>query len=209
VKNCLAQKPGFSRLAQDIHGMTNHSDIKTSLSQVYPYSEEQIELFRNRLTTRMLKRKELLLRPHFITESMSFIEEGSLRLYTRTPQSEISFHFFTEGQWAADIESLLLQRPSLNYLEAMEPTTVLSISLRDLHALMDLDPAFRLLNALIANMTISTTHIVSINTNSPDERYKALLEKHPDWINRFPQHLLASFLGMTRETLSRVRARMS
>lgn len=189
--------------------MATHSAIRQSLLQCYPFAEEQLQLFMDRLSTRNLKRKEFLLRPQFIAESMSFVVEGSLRFYTVTPESEISFHFFTEGHWAADIESLLLQRPSSHYLEAVEPATVLSIQLRELHALMDLDPAFRMLNALIANMTISTAHLVSMHTKSPDERYRELMEKHPDWINRFPQHQIASYLGMTRETLSRVRSRMS
>jgi CRP/FNR family transcriptional regulator, anaerobic regulatory protein len=121
----------------------------------------------------------------------------------------LTSHFFTEGCWAADLESLLMQNPSKNYIAAVENSEIALIDFSDIHALMDVDPCFRMLNALIANMTISTAHIVTINTKSPDERYRELLLKHPDWINRFPQMQIASYLGMTRETLSRVRARIT
>jgi len=101
----------------------------------------------------------------------------------------------------------LTQQPSKNYIEAFEDSDIASITLNDIHELMDNYPCFRMLNALLANLTISATHLATITTKNPDERYQELLLKHPDWINRFPQMQIASYLGMTAETLSRVRAR--
>jgi len=90
----------------------------------------------------------------------------------------------------------------------MENSKFATISLKDIHKLMGIHPCFSMLNALIANLTISTNHIVTLKTKSPDKRYKELLSKNPDWINRFPQMQIASYLGITPETLSRVRARI-
>lgn len=189
--------------------MTSFLEIKESLVKVYPFSERQLDLFTEKMTHRSIKKKGLLLRRNEVCKELFFINSGSLRLYTATERGELTIHFFSENCWVADLESLLMQSPSGNQIEALEDTDMASISLRDIHALMDVHPCFRMLHALLANLTIPTSHLVSMNTKSPDERYKELLLNHPDWINRFPQMKIASYLGITPETLSRVRARIA
>jgi CRP/FNR family transcriptional regulator, anaerobic regulatory protein len=195
--------------ADSINEMTDFSRIKISLLHLYSFSEEQLNQFADRLIFKNLKKRDFLLRPHQISNCLSFINSGSLRLYTNTERGELTINFFTENQWVADIESLLMQQPSKNYIEAFENSDIASIGLIDIHELMDIYPCFRMLNAIIANLVIPTTHLATISTRNPDERYKQLLSKHPDWINRFPQMQIASYLGMTPETLSRVRSRVA
>jgi len=188
--------------------MTDLSKIKNSLLKIYPFTEEQLNQFTNKLTFRKLNKKDFLLKPYQISNGITFINRGSLRLYTETEHRELTINFFTENIWVADLESLLRQQPSANYIEAFEDTDIATIMLKDIHLLMDIYPCFHMLNLLLANLTISTAHIASIKTKNPDERYKELLMTHPDWLNRFPQNQIASYLGMTPETLSRVRARL-
>ncbi len=189
--------------------MPNFSEIKKSLLSIYPFTEVQLKLFTNQLTEIELKKKEYLLEHNQISTTISFINTGSLRVYSKTKQGEFTKHFFTENNWVADLESLLTQQPSKNYIEAFENSSIVSITLNDIHSLMDVHPCFKMLNALLANLTISTAQLAMITTKSPDERYNELLLKHPDWINRFPQLQIASYLGITPETLSRVRARLN
>jgi len=187
--------------------MTEFSAIKKSLLKLYRFSEEQLSQFGNKLTFERLKKRDFLLKPNQISNCITFINRGSLRFYTETEHGKLTINFFTETHWVADVESLLTQQPSKNYIEAFEDSDIASITLNDIHELMDNYPCFRMLNALLANLTISATHLATITTKNPDERYQELLLKHPDWINRFPQMQIASYLGMTAETLSRVRAR--
>jgi CRP-like cAMP-binding protein len=195
--------------ANSIIESTEFSGIKNSLLKLSPFSKEELSQFADRLTFKKLKKKEYLLRPDQISNALTFINSGSLRFFTDTERGELTITFFTENQWAADIESFLRQQPSGNYIEAMENANIASITLNDIHELMDLYPCFRMLNALLANWVIPTTHLATISTKNPDERYRELLLKHPDWVNRFPQMQIASYLGMTPETLSRVRARVA
>ena len=188
--------------------MTDLSKIKTALLKIHPFTEEQLNKFTGKLTFMKLNKKDFLLKPGQISDGITFINKGSLRLYTKTGDSELTINFFTENSWVADLESLLTQQPSANYIEAFDDTRIATIMLKDIHFLMDTHPCFRMLNVLIANLTISTAHLTSIKTKSPDERYNELFIMHPDWLNRFPQNQIASYLGITPETLSRVRARV-
>lgn len=188
--------------------MSEILEIKKSLLKLYPFSEEALEEFVAKLKHKTLKSKALLVQEKEISNSLAFLISGSLRLFTKTENGELTITFFTENYWVTDIESLLQQLPSKNYIEAFEPSEIALITLRDIHELMDRYPNFRMLNGLLANSNISSSHLMTLQTKNPYERYTALLEEHPDWINRFPQKHIASYLGMTPETLSRVRAKI-
>jgi CRP-like cAMP-binding protein len=187
--------------------MTPLSEIKKSLSQIHPFSEEQLGLFTDKMIFTSLKKKDLLLKENQVSDRITFILSGSFRFFKKVNHKELTIKFFVENNWIADLESLLTQQPSKNYIEAIEDSQIASITLRDIHILMDIHPCFRMLNALLSDLTISPSHIATISSKSPDERYQELLLEHPQWINRFPQMLIASYLGMTPETLSRVRVR--
>ncbi len=182
--------------------------LQNALSQIYPFPAAQLARFTDKLSFRSLPKKALFLAPGQVADGIAFVNKGSLRLFTPTDQGEMTLHFFTENQWVADLESLLQQQPAANALEATEDTDIASITLHDIHALMDEHPNFRMLNALLANLTRATSAWVSFKTQNPYERYQELLNTHPHWLNRFPQKQIASYLGMTPETLSRVRARL-
>ncbi len=187
----------------------NTSAIEHSLLTLYPFSPQQIEQFINKLKYRSLRKKELLLQKGEVSSNLFFIINGAIRFYTRSGEIELTQNFYTENLWVTDLESFASQQPSANFIEALEETTVASVSLQDIHSLMDLHADFRMLNALTANLSVATAQLTSLKTFNPDDRYKELLLKNPDWINRFPQHQIASYLGMTPETLSRVRSRMN
>lgn len=188
--------------------MKPFSEIRASLLKIYPFSTEQLELFINKLLYKKIRKNELILKEKQISDTLIFVLSGSLRFYVRKDDNELTLNFVTENFWFADIESLLMQKPAENCIEATEDSSIATITITDIHELMDLHPCFRMLYGLLANLTISSRYITTITNKNPDERYRELLINHPNWIIRFPQKQIASFLRMTPETLSRVRARI-
>ncbi len=189
--------------------MTEFEEIKKTLLTIYPFSEEHLKIFTDKLSLKEIKKKDFLLKQNQICNHIAFIIRGSFRLYQKTEQNELTIQFFTEKNWVSDLESLMLKQPSKNYIEANENSKIATISLLDIHNLMEIDSSFSMLNSLIANLTFPTTQISTLKLKSPDKRYEHLLLNNPDWINRFPQMQIASYLGITPETLSRVRARIN
>ena len=188
--------------------MDDNSEIKKSLQTIHNFSDEQLDTFISKLTTKKIDKKEYLLKPSQKCNFMAFINKGSFRFYSLTDAEEPTLHFFTENNWVADYESFILQQATKNFLQAIEDTEVQLISLEDIHLLMEQYPAFRNLASLMNKWTIPSSHYISISNTSPDDRYKKLLDEHPEWINRFPQMHIASYLGMTKETFSRVKNRL-
>lgn len=188
--------------------MHGNNELVQSLKRTYDFNPEQVDAFWQKLSIRTLSKNDYLLSAGMRCDFMAFVKTGSIRFYSLSESEDITLHFFTENAWVGDFESFISQQPSKNYLQAMETTSLQVISLDALHDLMDRYPEFRNLASLMQEWLITTTHLKSITTSSPDDRYKLLFKTHPDWINRFPQMHIASYLGMTKETLSRVKSRV-
>lgn len=195
-------------ITQLLCAMDDNNKIRSSIKSIHHFSDEVVDKFIAKLITKEINKREFLLKPPLKCNFMGFITMGSFRFHSLTDMGEQTLHFFTENTWAADYESLISQQPTKNYIQAMEDSEVQIISLDNIHLLMEEHPEFRHLFSLMSRWVITSSHYVSISNASPDDRYKKLLEEHPEWINRFPQMHIASYLGMTKETFSRVKARV-
>jgi CRP-like cAMP-binding protein len=147
------------------------------------------------LVIKTVPKKALLLKVGQVSSHITIVLKGSLRIYN----ADQTLNFFTELDWVADHNSFVSRKPSLNEIEAMEDTEVAIISIYDLHQLIAIDQVFMILGRILANLAITPSLL------SPPEKYNDLMLKHPDWIIRFPQKHLASYLGMTPETFSRMK----
>lgn len=141
-----------------------------------------------------------------------FVEKGLLRSYTVDDKgAEHILQFSLSGWWTADLYSFLTQEPSPYNIEALEDSELLLITKPSWDLLLEQVPAFeRYFRILIQNNLIHTQRrLMGSFSETAEEKYLKLLQDFPDIVQRVPQHMIASYLGITRETLSRTRSQLS
>lgn len=153
--------------------------------------------------------KTLLLAEGQVSRTMFFIEKGCLRTWINNDGKEITTQFFFEGDSVASIESFRTGQGSLYNIESLEPCILQSISQQDFQQAQDDQPELKqvLEERLFSRFVQSQKLFYSFLKNNPQQRYEELLVQHPQIVQRVPQHYIASYLGITAVSLSRIRNR--
>ncbi|HEX2532376.1 MAG TPA: Crp/Fnr family transcriptional regulator [Chitinophagaceae bacterium] len=151
--------------------------------------------------------KTVLLREGHVATHTYYLERGCVRIWFNHAGKDITLDFFLEGEGVSSIESFRTGRPSDFYLESLEPCILYRIAKKDFEFMLGDAPAFR---KRIEDLTFQTLFryqqlFLSRIKNSPEERYRELLHTRPELLQRIPQHYIASYLGMTPVSLSRIR----
>ncbi|WP_420570766.1 Crp/Fnr family transcriptional regulator [Kordia sp.] len=184
------------------------SQLTNYLNRYADFSTEEIELIFNSLSTKTFQKKEFLLQQDQICKHRYFIIEGLVRYFrTDSDGNERISLFGIENWWITNLDSFINEIPSQNAIQTLETTTVLSISKDDLEFLYrkvpKLERAFRIITekTLIA---IQRKDEVYMKQHSK-ERYYSLVDTIPDFAQRVPQYMIASYLDITPEYLSEIR----
>ena len=153
--------------------------------------------------------KTILLEEGKVAETLYLIRKGCLRLFFYNDGKDITFQFFFEGDFVASFDSLYKRTPSFFYLESIEPTALTAIKRDDFYKIIDNDISLRQLyeDKLINRFHTYQQLFLSRIKNTPQQRYEELLKEYPNIIKRVPLHYIASYLGITPVSLSRIRNR--
>ena len=173
-----------------------------------PLSESGYALFKTAFTSKKIKRKQFFLHEGDVCKHFAFIVKGAMRQYLVDDKGvEHIVHLGIENWWMGDRESWVMLTPSKYYIDAWEDTELLLITRADTLKLVYQFPAFNeLLRLLDERNNIATQkRITSSISFAAEKRYADFVNTHPDFLQRFPQHIIASYLGITKETLSRIR----
>jgi CRP-like cAMP-binding protein len=167
------------------------------------------EKFQELFIVREVASKTILLKEGEIANQIFFIKKGCLRQWFNKDGKDITFQFFFEGQPVASIDSFLNNQPSIFNIESIEPSIVNSISKNNFEQLNQLYPEFKdgFQQFLFQRFRNYAQLFLSRIRDSPKERYEDLIRNHPEIIKRIPQHYIASYLGITPISLSRIRNR--
>jgi CRP-like cAMP-binding protein len=175
-------------------------------------TEEEKQLSKSFFIPKKIRKKQYLLQEGDICRYVAFIEKGFLRCYSIDDKgNEHILQFAFEGWWMGDQYSFLTLTPSRYNIDALEDCELLLLTKESeaemLSRIPKLERYFRILlqNSLIATMR----RLESSMTETAEEKYNRLLKNCPTIAERVPQHMLASALGITPETLSRIRKQIS
>ena len=163
------------------------------------FSEPEIEV----------KPKTVLLEEGKIADKIFFIHKGCLRLFFHNEGADITFQFFFENDLVASFSSFYYCQPSSFSLESIENSELSIIGRDDFFKLVEMNPSVRKLYEKTLIERFHTYQQLFLNhiKYTPKQRYDMLLKERPDIIQRVPQHYIASYLGITPVSLSRIRNR--
>jgi len=176
--------------------------IEKALNRVRTFSPDEVEMVVKAADSRAVKKHEIILTEGQVCNFVAIVISGSLRLFNVTEEKEHTLNFFLEYDFAADHESFTGQKPSVNTIAALEDSVIATISIYRLHELIAKNQAFFAIGRVMENWTKATA---LTNLETPQQRFEKLMELHPEWILRFPQKHLASYLNMAPETFSRMK----
>jgi CRP-like cAMP-binding protein len=173
---------------------------------------DEKELAKTFFLPKKLRKRQYLLQEGDVSKYVAFVEKGILRSYTVDEKgSEHIIQFAFEGWWIADQYSFLTGEPSQYNIDALEDCELLLLSKSAEELLMERIPKMeRFFRILLQNSLIATQRrLVSSLSHSAEEKYNELIQSCPTIPQRVPQHMMASFLGITPETLSRIRKQVA
>jgi CRP-like cAMP-binding protein len=144
-----------------------------------------------------------------VIKKMYFVESGLLRGFYYKGEKEVINWFCVEGEFASSMYSFVSQKPSYENIQALEKTTLISISYQDLQQLYKTYPEFDKIGRLLTEQYYVELEerLISLQFMSAKERYEFLLQNEKYLLQRVSLGYLASYLGITQETLSRIRAK--
>lgn len=183
-------------------------NISKLLNSFLKINDEDSQLFLSKLVKEVIKANAVLIKTNQKVNKIYFIESGLLRTYFLSDGKEISTYFACDNQLITSYAGFLTQKPSFEFLEAIEDSIVYSITYENILALYSQNFSFESLGKILAeqNYLCVIERTYYLQAMSAKEKYLYFIEKYDKRIVlKVPQKHIASYLGITPETLSRVR----
>jgi CRP-like cAMP-binding protein len=190
-------------------GKMEYTDkIFQHFSQYIKLSESLKKELTNRIAPKKFKKGQLIHNADTICTKSYFIQKGLMRVYFIKDGKEISEYFSAENEWVNSPRSFIQQKLDIYYIDTIEPTECFCLTVHDLVFLFDNFPEME----RYARLSMGTAfghyveRITSMRFTTAKEKYQHFCETYSDIYHRIPLGMLASYLGITQETLSRIRA---
>jgi CRP-like cAMP-binding protein len=173
-----------------------------------PLTSSEVELIENAFVYKKIRKRQYLLQEGEVCKYAAFIIKGAMRQYSIDDKGIAHIvRLSIENWWAVDRESYVMLTPSPYNIDAWEDTEVLLCTRADFLNRLNSIPAIREMTSKLdeRHAFASQKRLNAAISMTAEQRYSYLVNTYPKFLQRFPQHVIASYLGVTKETLSRIR----
>ena len=190
----------------------NHQILKSYIQQLLPLTDEATQHIINDMNCVEYSKNELLLQESQVSKTMYFLEKGIIRSFLYdTDGNEITTNLFSAPCFVNDFLSFFKQQKTSEYFQTLSPCVLWKMSFDDVQRNFHSIPEFREFGRMILVTSYSTLHERMIRQikDSAETRYLHLMKNHPDIFQHVPLKIIASYLGITDTSLSRIRKEIS
>ena len=188
--------------------MESKANIRDYVRKFVDLSDDEVEAFSMPFKEIKVKKRQLLVQPGFVARNRFFVRQGALRAYVVNDLGQDNtIQLAIEEWWISDYNSYMFQQPASMFVTAVEDSVLLQLSFEDELKLKAAHYKYETFFRIIAERAAAfmQRRVISGLTHTAEERYAIFLERYPLMSNRFPQYVIASYLGMTTEFLSKIR----
>ncbi len=181
------------------------------MNAIRPLSDEMKEVLSENLEIIEFPKKHILLKEGQTSDYIYVVLKGLLRMYYIKDDNEVCSRFMDEQHMAMSVNSFYSRTPGYEYIETLEPTTVARIHHDQLQKVYNTHDDFNYIARVITEQYFirSEERLYLIRKHSAEERYVYFIEHYPELLQRVPLMYIATYLGITLETLSRIRKKLS
>ncbi len=186
--------------------------FKSFIKNIVAITDDEFEESLLKFKKLTLKKGEFFIEQGKTSKQIAFINSGILRTYYINDKGEeITSCFCIENNFASSYKSFILQTPSNVAMVALEKTELLVISFQDIQQLYDISTNWQKIGRLVAEkeFIVMEQYASVLNNETAKEKYLRLLKEQPEILQKSPINFIASYLGITRRTLSRIRKEIS
>lgn len=189
--------------------MNDFDQIVKNINRFITLEESEIDVFTSHLKIIRVKRKQQIVQSDFVCKYRTYVLSGALKAYIIDPNDgqEHVIGLAIDDWWISDFTSYINQEPATFFVEAVDDSIIIQLSFENEQKLYELIPKFERFFRLHAQRTASALQkrMLSSISKTAEERFNDLAERYPGFLQKFPQYVIASYLGITTQFLSRIR----
>ncbi|NBC25150.1 MAG: cyclic nucleotide-binding domain-containing protein [Bacteroidetes bacterium] len=191
--------------------MNNFRKFKNWLKKFSFLTEKDCNLFEPYLQIKRVKKKDLLLREGQVCRELGFINHGVFRMYYLADGKEINTHFSFENDFVVNYQSFLQATPSRYFIQSLEDAEIVTFNLKALQNGYSESKNWERFGRIMAEQSykMTTNRVEGFMFMDAEERYMQMMKNSPHFLERIPLYHLASYLGIERESLSRLRRKIT